>query len=169
MLSPTECSQHLTKAAVPIPVGMEAIPRPSYDSERTQSHSTSCHTRAVTQQQVLHNHPAELWRTTINLSASDAGLFFCTLSTSGIYCIHLWKGCLYHLCQTLSKFTSLSNSSICSYCRFVFTVLRVTHHDRTKLKFTLSCSSFSLPSIHSSYSPQSPLITTRFSSSCLEP
>ena len=38
--------------------------------------------------EVLHVNPAELWITTINLSASDAGLFFCTLSTSGIYCIY---------------------------------------------------------------------------------
>lgn len=121
-----EGQQHLARAAVPVPEGMEAV------QPQAQLRQGSESPRAGTR-------PAELWRTTINLSARDAGLFFCTLSTSGIYCICLWKGCLEHLCQTLSKFTSLSKAAPepCRCCRFVFTVTQgdTPRQNQTKSHF----------------------------------
>lgn len=55
MLSPTEGSQHLPKAAVPIPEGMEAIPEQSYSSGRAQSHSSDTAVAAGAAQPILQS------------------------------------------------------------------------------------------------------------------
>lgn len=121
--------------------------------------------------EVLHVNPAELWITTINLSASDAGLFFCTLSTSGIYCIYYERDactiCLKPLANLLPFEIALDRCN--NYCCFLFSTnqINTTEHSQTRAQFKML--KFLPPLNSQQLQPTRPLITNRFSSSCLEP
>lgn len=129
------------------------------------------HLARDTARAALVPNPAQLWRTTINLSARGAGLFFCTPQhleyIAYVYERDAWTICVKPSANSL-PFPAAAPEP-CSCCRFVFAATQgnTPRQNQTKIHFQLL--EFLPPFNSQQLQPTCPLITTRFSSSCLEP
>lgn len=173
MLSPTECRQHLSKAAVPIPGAMEAIAGPRASSDRAQSQPRLPHPSRDTASGSTSAQPS------CTALENNNKLICKGCRPLLLYSLNIWN--ILHMFMKGMPGPFVSNPQQIHFpfqqqhlshavaAGLYLLSLRVTHHDRTKLKFTSKLFEFLPPFNSQQLQPTSPLITTRFSSSCLEP